>query len=149
MASFTNISNRMENPSTVVECDTSTTTSDVPSQTVTVAINKGSFEKWASVKLIPLPVNTRPHWAERKVLTLEEIMGRVKHPALKGVEAPDLWPLQLKPQSTETVCQLPANKHLFVANTWDWVTTHTHANCWSANPVRGEGLESHKCLRAD
>lgn len=80
----------MESPSTAVECDTSTTTSDVPSLTVTVAINKGSFEKWASAKLILLPVNTRPQRAERKVLTLKEIMGRVKHPALKGVEAPDL-----------------------------------------------------------
>lgn len=90
MASFTNIANRTENPSTAVECDTSTTTSDVPSQTVTAAINKGSFEKWASVKLIPLPVKTQPQRAERKVVALKEIMSCVKHPALKGVEAPDL-----------------------------------------------------------
>lgn len=54
---------------------------------------------------------------------------------LKGVETPDLWPLHLKPHSTETVGQLLVNKYLFVANNWNWTTNKVGrvwkvSECW-------------------
>lgn len=76
-------------------------------------------------------------FSRKKSVHPREDNGCVKHPALKGLKAPDLWHLHLKPHSTATVCQLTSGqqKHLLVANNYDWVIPEKQARCWSANPV--------------